>query len=190
MGIEQRRPTRRRRGKAERTSGAWWREDTAKDSSKALVTAALEVGAKYSFCPLPVAQDEPGRAIRVGSQNVRTLKRIASSVSCRRSWRSWGCNWRRYLRSGVSTAWDQSWWIFPAEIHIPDVTITVSGQLPLAVDSILYASDRLMSLRRHSQGALTVVSIYNPTNLRGKTIKYQAQRRNTKTLSNVSLSIL
>ena len=72
-------------------------------------------------------------------------------------------------------------WSGPAEGHTQSVAIAVVDQLLPVVDEIRCVSERLMSLRlKHSQSALTVVSVRIPANSRGKTKQDQEQKMQDK----------
>ena len=96
VGIKQRRPPWRRRGKAERTSGAQWREHREIFRQRSL---RLKLGAKNSFCPLPGGPGWTWGGLFGSVPATFGLSgRIAPSVSGQWSWRRCSCNWRRYLR--------------------------------------------------------------------------------------------
>ena len=75
--------------------------------------------------------------------------------------------WRRSLRFGegqIGVGGNTYFWSGPARTHTHGAA--VADWLLPAVDNIRCISDRLMSLQlRHSMGALTVVSVYAPTNV-------------------------
>ena len=142
------------------------------------------VGAKDSSRPLPGGPRlNLRRAIRVGSWNVRTLRedhsicQLSAELKRLRVQLAALSEVRRLGRGEIRVGGYTYFWSGPAEGHTQGVAIAVADQLLPAVDDIRCVSERLMSLRlRHSQGALTVVSVYAPTNTRGKTKPDQDQK--------------